>query len=197
LLRPPPAPEPLPELPPAEPLLALPEPAPEPDPGPEPLPAAPLEPLVPPFWPCVSFVTAAPVVLLFFFDLLCVVEGALLSAEPAADASLLAVCIADEWCDELPLVPLMLDEDLLDFDLPDLLEPLLELVSLGIEVLPPDELVLLLVELGLLVLDPVPPVLPTAPEDASPWRRLDASELPVEPLVEEPLPMLEALPLEP
>jgi len=109
---------------------------------------------------------------------------------------LFAVCIIDEECDDLPLVPLML-EDLLDLDdlldLPELLELVLLEESLGIEVLPPEELVLLSYELGLLVLEPVPPVLPTAPAAASLWRRFDASCV----LVEEPLPVLEPLPLEP
>jgi len=154
----------LPPPPPAEPLLALPEPAPDPDPGPEPLPAAPLAPLVPPLWPCVSFVTAAPVFLVFFFDLW--VESALLSATPAADASLLAVCIEDELCD-VPLVPLML-EDLLAFD--DFDDLLLEL-SLGIDVL---ALSSEADALGVLVL-----------ELALPFR------------LEEPVPVLDALPLAP
>ncbi|HZZ94684.1 MAG TPA: hypothetical protein VFE23_19140 [Usitatibacter sp.] len=182
-------------LPPPEPLLELLElPALAPDPGPEPAPGEPaLSPLVPPLWPWVLLAAAAPVRFDFFFDLEGVEEEALLSAEPAADASFAAepaadasfaaVCIEDE---EPGAVPLMLDvlplfEDLLDLD--DLLESLLLDVSLGIELVPdelvPDELVP--DELGLLV--PVP-VVPAVPD----WElfRLD-----------EPLPMLELLPLVP
>jgi hypothetical protein len=66
------------------------------------------------------------------------------------------------------------------------LEELLE-VSLFIEALPPDALVLLSVALGLLVLEPVPAVVPAAPADVP-------EELP---RLDEPLPMLELLPLEP
>jgi len=184
-------------LPPPEPLLE-PDPEPlleEPDPGPEPLPAAPLAPLVPPLWPCVLSVAAAPVLLLFFFDLW--VEEAVLSALPEADASLVAVCIDDELpLDEplMPLVPLVpLLEDLLDLlDLLDLPELELLEVSLGIELLPPEELVLLPMLLGLLVLEPMPPVVPAVPAcDVS------LPEEPLAPMLELPLPLLEPLPLEP
>jgi hypothetical protein len=149
-------------LPPLEPL-ALPEPEPEAEPA---SPAAP--PLEPPFWPCALLSAAAPVRLVFFFAL-CLPE-ALLSAEAPADAScelplvaalsFAAVCIELLSCDLPLMLEVLLFDDLLLLDLPELE---LELVSLGIEVLPPDALVLLSILPGLLVLEPAPAVVPGVP----------------------------------
>jgi hypothetical protein len=93
-------------LPPAEPLLELPEP----DAPDGPLPAL----AEAPFWPCALLSTAAPVLRCFFFALS--VPDGLLSAAPEAEASFDAVFI-ELSCEELPLmleVPLRDDFELLD-----------------------------------------------------------------------------------
>jgi len=157
--------------PPPEPLLEppAPEPAPDPEPGPEPAPGEPaLSPLEPPLWPWVLLVAAAPVCLVFFFDL-CLADASL-SAAPAAEASFEAVCMALDSC----ALPLMLDvllfEDLLLLlSLDEVLE-----VSVSIEELLPDVPLLLSYVLGLEVLDPA-----------------------VLPMLDAPLPVLELLPLAP
>ena len=117
-------------LPPLEPLLELPAPAPALEPA---SPAAP--PLDPPFWPWALLSAAAPVCLVFFFDLC--LPDALLSAEPAADASCVAVVsfaavriepdVDDVLSLMLEVLPLFDDLDLLD------LLDLSTLVSLGRE----------------------------------------------------------------
>jgi hypothetical protein len=157
---------------------AAPAPALDPDPGPEPAPGEPaLSPLDPPLWPCVLLVAAAPVCLVFFFDLW--IFDASLSALPAADASFDAVCIEDMSCD-LPLmleVLLFDDFDLLDFDF-----EVLDVSSL-IEALPLAEPLLLSYALGLELLEVLELGLALVEPDA--------------PMLDEPLAVLELLPLEP
>jgi len=167
--------------PPPEPLLEPPAPepaAPDPEPGPEPAPGEPLSPLVPPLWPCVLLVAAAPVCLVFFFAL-CFADGSL-SALPEADASFEAVCMALDSC-AVPLMPdVLLFEDLC-LVLPDWDEVLD--ASLSIE-----------------VLEPVPPVVPTAPAEELPSRIFAEllSVVPEElPMLDDPLAVLGLLPLEP